>query len=377
MPQRRLTILQVLPALESGGTERGVLEIAEASVAAGHRSLVISAGGQMVTELTGSGSTHIKKAIGTKSPLTLRHVPWLRRFMLDESVNVVDIHSRMPGWIAYLAWKSLPVTRRPALVSTVHGLHSAGFYSSIMCRGEHVIVVSEAVREYVRRNYRFVPEDRMHVIHRGIHSVEFPRDFQADEAWKSTFFQQFPETVNKPLLTLIGRITRLKGHKDLLRMMAGLRDRGIAAHALIVGGTDPRKASYADEVTAHAESMQLTGQVTFTGHRSDLKQIYAVSSIVLSLSAKPESFGRTVAEALSIGTPVVGYNHGGVAEILATQFPDGAVEAGNVDALTDRVASLLSQQLRSVPGPNVFEKSVMQQKTLELYETASQRENLC
>jgi len=50
--RRRLTVLQVLPALESGGTERGVLEIAEALVAAGHRSLVISAGGRMAEQLT-------------------------------------------------------------------------------------------------------------------------------------------------------------------------------------------------------------------------------------------------------------------------------------------------------------------------------------
>jgi len=329
----------------------------------------------MVAELTSRGSEHFEKALGSKSPLTVRHIPWLRSLMVRENVDVVDIHSRMPGWIAWLAWKSLPRAKRPAFISTLHGLHSTGFYSSIMCRGERVIVVSETVRDYVRTNYRFVPEDRLQLIHRGISGSDYPRGYQPDDAWKAAFFQQFPAAADQPLLTLAGRITRLKGHEDLLKLLARLRDRGIRAHGLIVGGTDPRKTSYAEEMKALAASLQLTDRVTFTGHRGDLKQIYAISSIVLSLSTTPESFGRTVAEALSIGTPVVGYSHGGVAEILAAQFPEGAVETGNLDALTETVTGLLTRTPRPVPGPNVFEKSEMLRKTLEAYESVARRLN--
>ena len=43
-------ILQVLPALVSGGVERGTVEIAEAIAAAGYRSLVASAGGKLVVD---------------------------------------------------------------------------------------------------------------------------------------------------------------------------------------------------------------------------------------------------------------------------------------------------------------------------------------
>lgn len=367
MALHKLTVLQVLPALESGGVERGVLEVAEALVAAGHRSLVISGGGQMVAELTKRGSEHFEKAIGAKSPLTLRHVFWLRELIIQQHVDVVEIHSRMPGWITWLAWKSLPTAKRPALISTVHGLYSTGFYSSIMCRGEHVIAVSETVRAFVRKNYPFVPEERLHLIHRGIDGHEYPRGFQPDDSWKSDFFRQFPKTRDQPLLTLVGRLTRLKGHAHLLHLVARLRDRGIAAHGLIVGGTDPRKVAYADEIRSLAASLNLCGYITFTGHRSDLKQIYAISSIVLSLSSTPESFGRAVAEALSIGTPVVGYNHGGVAEILAAQFETGAVEPGNINALTETVISILARKPIPVPGPNVFEKVTMLRKTLDVH----------
>lgn len=373
MSTRQLTVLQVLPALESGGVERGVLEIAEALVAAGHRSLVISSGGRMVAELVDHGSEHFQRTIGKKSLFTLSHVYWLRKLMINQRVDVVDIHSRMPGWITWMAWKSLPAANRPALISTLHGLHSTGFYSSIMCRGEYVIVVSETVRDYVRKNYDFVPEKHLTVIHRGIDSHEYPRGFQPDETWKTDFFRQFPTAKHQPLLTLAGRITRLKGHQDFLRLMARLRDRGVATHGLIAGGTDPRKATCENELRTLAASLKLCDHVTFTGHRSDLKQIYAISSIVLSLSSTPESFGRTVAEALSIGTPVVGYNHGGVAEILAAQFPVGAVESGNLEALTDAVVSILRQEPPPIPGANAFEKSTMQSKTLDVYQMAASR----
>ena len=62
---------------------------------------------------------------------------------------------------------------------------------------------------------------------------------------------------------------------------------------------------------------------------------------MLSLSAKPESFGRTVLEALSLGRPVVGYAHGGVGEILDRRYPAGRVPPGDVETLLARVVGLL------------------------------------
>ena len=62
-------ILQVLPALDAGGVERGTLEIAEAIQAAGYRALVASAGGRLVPALEALGARHITLPLATKSPL--------------------------------------------------------------------------------------------------------------------------------------------------------------------------------------------------------------------------------------------------------------------------------------------------------------------
>lgn len=91
MNTKRLTILQIVPALESGGVERGILEIGGYLASHGHRSVVISNGGRMERQLTEEGSEHIKAAIGAKSPLSLRYIPWLRRILLDLKPDIVHV----------------------------------------------------------------------------------------------------------------------------------------------------------------------------------------------------------------------------------------------------------------------------------------------
>ncbi len=117
---RKLTVLQVLPELEGGGVERGTLEVAQALVDAGHRSLVLSGGGRMVPALTAAGSEHICWPVGKKSLLTLRFVLRLRRLLDAQRVDILHMRSRVPAWVAWLAWRGMDPARRPRLVSTVH-----------------------------------------------------------------------------------------------------------------------------------------------------------------------------------------------------------------------------------------------------------------
>jgi len=76
-----MKVVQILPDLQSGGVEKGTLEVAKALVDAGHQSLVVSAGGAMVEQLQAEGSQHISWDLGRKSLLTLRHVWRLRSWL--------------------------------------------------------------------------------------------------------------------------------------------------------------------------------------------------------------------------------------------------------------------------------------------------------
>lgn len=343
MAERKLTILQLLPALESGGVERGTLEIARGLVAAGHRSLVVSGGGQLVSRLTGQGSEHISLPVGHKSVWSLRLVPRLRRLMTDEKIDIVHARSRLPAWLAWLAWRGLPPDQRPGFVTTVHGLYSVGRYSRIMTKGERVIAVSESARQYILDNYPKTDAANIRVIERGIDPEVYPYGFRPGDSWISRWYQEYPFLLERQVLTLPGRITRLKGHVDFLHMLAALVEAGLPVYGLIAGGEDPRHRAYADELQRTVEKLGLDGWVTFTGHRMDLRDVLSMSNLVFSLSRKPESFGRTVCEALSLGVPVVGYDHGGVGETLARVYPRGRVPAGNVEALTATTRDLLER----------------------------------
>jgi glycosyltransferase involved in cell wall biosynthesis len=365
--EKKLTVLQLLPALESGGVERGTLEVAQALVEHGHRALVMSAGGRQVVPLVASGAEHFAWPIGKKSFKTLLLVGRLRKFLLEQKVNIIHARSRVPAWIAYLAWRSMNPATRPHFVTTVHGMYGVNRYSRIMTQGERVIAVSNTVRDYILREYPNTLPWRIQVIHRGVDGRAYPHGWKPDPVWQQAFFAQFPHAAGKQLVTLPGRITRLKGHEHFIELIARLKRRGLPVHGLIVGGASSSKQRYLQKLRYRVRSMGLEADISLTGQRDDLKNILAISNLVLSLSTQPESFGRTTLEALRLGVPTAGYDRGGVGEILRTIYPDGLLPLGDIGAATQRIATLL-QQPSPVPDDDFYPLRNMLSQTLGLYE---------
>jgi glycosyltransferase involved in cell wall biosynthesis len=363
---RRLTVLQVVPALQGGGVERSTLEVAAELVRHGHRSLVMSGGGRLVPGLVAAGSEHIRWPIGRKSPLTLRYVPRLRRLLLAEGVDILHARSRLPGWLAWLAWRSMDPARRPRFITTVHGLNSVNAYSAVMLRGERVIAVSGATRDYLLQHYPGMDPARISVIPRGVDPVEFPADYRPQTEWLTGWYRQYPQLVNRYVVTLPGRISRRKGIDDFLGIIAGLQARGIPVHGLVVGELPPGRRGADAALHARIAAAGLEGSITLAGFREDLREIMAVSSVVLSLSQKPESFGRTVNEALSLHVPVAGYAHGGVGEQLRQHFPAGAVAPADVAAMIERLQAWYGAA-PSLQGVRATTLEEMLGRTLALY----------
>lgn len=362
----KLTILQVLPALHSGGVERGTLEIARALVAAGHRSIVVSNGGGLVSQLEREGSEHIRLPVHRKSLASLFQVRPLRRLLADIRPDIVHARSRVPAWIAVLALRGMAPAQRPHLITTVHGLYSVNPYSAVMTRGEVVIAVSDTVRAYIRNNYPRCDTERIQVIHRGVDPEEFPFQHQPAPAWLADWQRSHPQLTGKQVLCLPGRITRLKGHETFFALIAALKAQGLPVHGLVVGGVEEKKKPYLAELTALAASMGLDDDLTFTGLRRDIREVFTQCQLVLSLSTQPETFGRTVLEALSLGVPVVGWNQGGVGEILTACHPQGAVATGDTAALEQAVRAALAAGRRSQPVTR-FRLDDMCRETLAVY----------
>lgn len=360
----RLTVVQLIPALHAGGAERSTLEVARALVRAGHRSVVISAGGRLAEQLVAEGSEHITLDIGRKSLVTLLQLAALRRHLRTLRPDIVHARSRLPAWLGWWALRGLQP--RPRFVTTVHGRNTPGRYSAILLRGERVVVVSQSLRDYVLGHYPWLEPSRVRVIPRGIDPAAFPYGHRPDEAWQQAFFAEHPRLAGAPLLTLPARGTRLKGHRDAIELLADLRHRGIDARLLLLGVIEPGREAYVDELRALVRERRLEDRVVLSATRSDVRDIYAISSLVLQLSSKPEAFGRTVVEALSLCRPVLGYAHGGVGELLAELYPAGRVPPGDRERLADRAAELL-RVAPPIPPLHAYRLADMQQSVLGLY----------
>ena len=339
---RSLSIAQILPELNSGGVERGTLEISKSAVERGWNSWVISRKGRLVDELTKDGGQHLDWSIGGKHPWTLRWLPRLMEFCREHRIDILHARSRMPAWVAYLAWRMMPVTSRPVFVTTVHGLNSVNAYSRIMTRGERVIVVSKTAQAYVLKNYPRVDKKQTELIYRGVDDGAFPRDYKPDLAWTSRWHKDFPELKNSKTLLLPGRISRRKGHT--------------------------KQNAYVDEIQSKIDRKGLKDAILWGGHRSDMREVYAASDLVLSLSRKPESFGRTMLEALSVGVRCAGLDHGGVGEILGEIYPQGRLSMnGNARSWAESIQVLLDPQ-SPIPLPNTYPLETALNQELDCYE---------
>ncbi|MGA8277906.1 MAG: glycosyltransferase [Rhodanobacteraceae bacterium] len=364
MGQRRLTVVQLIPALESGGAERSALEVAQALCAAHHRSIVVSAGGRMLPRLLEQGSEHVTLPIGHKSPGSLRHVAALRRLMVESGADIVHARSRLPAWLGRMAMTGL--ASPPHFLTTMHGLNAPGWYSAVMVRGERVICVSNTVRDHILHYYPRTDPNRLVLIPRGIDPTAFPFGYRPDDEWRQRFFDEFPQLGDAPLLTLPGRGTRLKGHAHAIKLLAALKARGIETRLLLLGAREVGREAYVGELERQARTLGVADDVMISPPRDDVRDVYAVSDLVLQLSDKPESFGRTVIEALALCRPVLGFAHGGVGELLAELYPAGRVPAGDDARLVERAAELLRLAPPIAPLKR-YQLVDMQQATLNLY----------
>ncbi|VAW76976.1 Glycosyltransferase [hydrothermal vent metagenome] len=366
MADKKLTVVQMLPALDAGGVERGTLELGKYLTELGHHSIVISDGGRMLPDLIAQGSTHYCWDVGNKRLRTLRWIRKVRQLFQEIKPDIVHVRSRLPAWIGYQAWKKLPKNDRPHLVTTVHGPYSPGWYSSVMTRGERVIAISEMILEYITTHYKNVDKDLIRIIYRGASREQYYKGYRPDEEWLNQWHQTYPQLKNKYVVALPGRITRRKGHVDFIQVIAGLKAQGIDVVGLIVGEAHKHKQHFVQELKQLMSVANVEHDIIFTGHRNDLKNIMAVSDVVLSLALDPEAFGRVTIESLSLGIPTAGYDHGGVKEQLAKVLPSGAIAIGDTAAMTALLVQWY-QQAPEIEDEHPFTLENMLSRTLAVY----------
>ncbi|MAH39819.1 MAG: glycosyl transferase [Puniceicoccaceae bacterium] len=371
---RKLKVLQILPELNAGGVERGTLELARFLVGEEHQSFVLSNGGRMQEQLEAEGSTHINMPVHRKHLISFCYVWKLRSLFLKERFDIIHFRSRLPAWLTYTAWKSLPQGKRPKLVSTFHGFYSVNPYSEIMAKGEAVICVSDSVKNYALDNYKIDADKVLKVIHRGIDPQYFSYGYQAPAQWLEKWHKRMIKLSGKFIITLPGRFTAWKGHSDFLKILYYLKRDNIPVHALLVGEINPRKTKYYQRLKKMIIKLNLSQDVSILEHSNELREIMSISDLVVSCSTEPEAFGRVSLEALSLGVPVIAYSHGGVREQLETLFPYGMIEANKKSAMRIKIRDYYQSKDKPKPIPNIhFTLNRMNNKVIELYRSLTEK----
>lgn len=360
------TIMQVLPSLKQGGVETGTIEIASALQRKKIPNIVVSNGGPMVAQLKKMGVLHFQLPVHSKNPLRM----WLNSYKIakiarENNVGLMHVRSRAPAWSVKWASKKTGIP----FISSYHGMYGIKpaikkLYNRVMLQGKCTIAVSECVKKHLMQVYNY-PEEKIHVIHRGADLKRFnPERIQTDELIQ--FAQKNHIPMDKPIITLVGRLSKLKGQYLLLQALSKMKHTELTC--LLVGG----KAKPEYEKLLQDEIQKLPDTITvrtLSVSAQEIPMIYAVSDVVVSTSIVPETFGRTISEANAMNRIVVAFNHGGPSEIIL----DG--QTGFLTPVADILT--LAKKLDKVLDMKPQDKKKMEKLARERTEALFSIEKMC
>jgi glycosyltransferase involved in cell wall biosynthesis len=370
--------LQLVPAMEQGGVERGVVEVNRVLVGEGWENVVVSVGGRLADEIVRDGGRHVEADVKSKNPLTFfRRASRLRDILSAERPDVVCAHSRVPAWLFRRAARGMGIP----WITFAHGANSISPYSRVMTYGDLVVTPSRYIAEYLKSAYG-TPDSVMRVIPRAIDRARFDTD-RLDLAFMEAKRAEWG-IGGRYVVMAVGRITQLKGYDVLARAVAMLKGRGFrspdgrAPRLVFVGEAEELRKDVEASLKALVAEQGLSDDVVFAGNQQKVAECLSLADVVVSSNVrKPEAFGRSMAEALAMGRPVVARAFGGALDVVR-DGTDGVLVHGDdgadwpalfADAL-ERCAGLEFGDLRA-DALERFSFEKMAASTLAVYREAA------
>lgn len=385
MPEKRPTILQIIPDLDTGGAERTTVEMAEAIVKAGGRAIVLTEGGRMCAEVECAGGEVLIFPAASKNPLrVLSNASAIASLIRRENIDLVHARSRAPAWSALIAARRTGAR----FLTTYHGIYNESgrikrAYNSVMARGDIVIANSNYTARIVRERYG-IEESRIAVVNRGVDIARFDRAGIAPQRLDAlrTAWQLVP---GQRVVLHPARLTRWKGQSVVIAAAAHLAaDPAFADVVIILAGDAQGRQTYVDDLDRQITAHRMEGRIRRVGHVADMPAALALADLVLIASTEPEAFGRTSVEAQAMSVPVIATAIGAPPDtvlappgIAASSATGRHVPAGDARALADAIAELmsLSADERRAMGERArqharrhFATRTLQHATLSIYD---------
>ena len=320
-----MNILILTTHLNPGGLSRYVLNLSTSLKRQNHNVWVACSSGEWIGRLSENGVHYKHIPIKTKSicsPKILFSFLVLKRLIEQENFDVIHCNTRVTQLLGFLIYKCFNIP----YIGAFHGFYRPSiFRKKFKLSGVMSIAVSRAVREHLIKDLDIEPE-KIRVVYNGIDSEEF----LSKEASKSDWGFSNEDY----LIGILGRISQEKGHFLAVDAIGKLILRYKNIYLLVSG-----KGRLDNKLKAYLRQERLEERVKFIDCSPN--QFLDIIDLLLVPSQK-EGFGYSILEAFVKAVPVIGYNTGGIVEILRDRENGLLFYNYNSFALADTIEDLIS-----------------------------------
>jgi glycosyltransferase involved in cell wall biosynthesis len=372
---KNFNLLQIIPSLDSGGTEQGTVDVANFVGEKDLGSFIVSNGGYMLKLLNKRKTSHFKLPIHSKNVFTMPFIiNKLSKIISDKHINIVHVRSRFPAWHLQFIRNTKFKT-----VSTFHNVYRSQnlfkkIYNKGLSRVDHIVAISDFVKFKIIDTYK-INENKITVINRGVDTKFFDPTIY-NENFFFNFLNKYHLSSEKKIILYPGRLTRWKGQINFLKIMESYKDDQVICY--FVG--DDKNKSYTAKLINEINKRHLQQNCKIIGHLSkeDLKMMYKCADIVISAPLEPEGFGRTISESLAMKKIILCYDYGGahdqlngLDEIYKVSLHDQTEMKNKIDKII-KLSESYKDNLGSISRRHIienFSKEKMLENYLNFYQT--------
>ena len=355
MNKKKYTIAQILPALNNGGVERGVVEISKALVDNNFKSIVISSGGYMVPQIIRNGGIHYELDVHTKNPLKWSKIRnELKSVLEDENVDLIHFCSRAPAWIGFPLGAILDIP----IITSVHMRFRKSnifkkYYNSILTKGNFIIAISKHIERSIKNSFPNV-SSKIKVIHRGVDLDQFnPSKINPARIISQSKHLNLKDNV--PVIIMAARPAMWKGYQVLIKALSKVKHN---FQCVFIGAGDGSQ-KFQNILIKKIIQSKLETKIKLIGSTRDIQAAMILGDLIIMPSLTPEPFGRIVLEAQALGKIPIAFDHGGASETIIDGKTGFLAEPFNVESLSEKISFALSLKPQKREKIGEFAKKIV------------------
>ena len=209
------------------------------------------------------------------------------------------------------------------------------FINMLMGRyADKIVTVSQAVANHIKQS-PFIKDSQVEVIYNGVdNAVYYPMD-------ASSIREKFDIAQDALVIGMIGRVNAIKGQNDFIEAVEPLLEKNEQSVAFLAGGVFPGEEWRLEELDKRIASSSVVSQIHRIDYYDKTSELYNMFDIFVLPSIKPDSLPTVVLEAMACSKPVVGYNNGGIAEMVVDDKSGCLVKPNRPQELSNAISLLL------------------------------------